>query len=102
MTLLIPEAAGLTGISFPEGQARFDELPLSNGFHRFDCFGTRCDGLRLRLHLRRPGRIPLLIYDTTSGLPGSGAHLLEARPNTASPSQGGDVTWILNEVVVGE
>ena len=102
VALIIPEAAGLRRIAVPDAATTLEALPARNGFHTFDCFGARCDGLSLTLHLQSSGPITFFIYDDTWGLPPSGTALLQARPATAAPSQMGDVTRILNEVVVGE
>jgi hypothetical protein len=77
-----------------------EEFFTENGYHIFACFALACDGIEVALHLASDNSFALLIADMTRGLPPEGEALLQARPNTAVPSQDGDVTLIANEVVV--
>jgi hypothetical protein len=68
----------------------------------FACFAPACDGLELALQVQGDSPFALLIVDATPGLPPGGDTLIQARPNTAVPSQDGDLTLIANEVLIEE
>jgi hypothetical protein len=97
--LYIPQAAGLSRIEVLGTPYIIEESFIENGYHLFACFAPACDGLEVALHLEGNTPVALLIADATSGLPSGGDVLLQARPNSAVPSQDGDVTLIANEIL---
>jgi hypothetical protein len=100
--LYIPEAAGLSRIEVLGTPHIIEAPPIENGYQMFACFAPACDGLELALHLQGNAPFALLIVDATPGLPTGGDTLIQARPNTAVPSQDGDITLIANEMLFEE
>lgn len=98
LALYIPETTGLSRITIPESGHILEADDARDGYHSFNCIGAACDGLRLALHLRERGPATLLVVDATQGLPPGGEALIQARPQTAVPSHGGDVTLIARQV----
>jgi hypothetical protein len=69
-----------------------------NGYYTFWCYGRSCDGLEITLRFKNTEPVEVLLVDHSPGLPPAGEPLIQARPVTAVPSQGGDSTMILHRV----
>jgi hypothetical protein len=102
LALYIPEAYGLSRITIPGTRHILAADAARGGYHSFSCIGGACDGLQLALHLQQRGPATLLVVDATQGLPPGGEALIEARPATAAPSHGGDITLIARQVQLGD
>jgi hypothetical protein len=100
VALYVPQAAGLTRLAVVGTPYTTAEFPTRDGYQAFRCAGPACDGLTLELHLATSAPFAVLIVDATPGLPPGGEDLIRARPETAVPSGGGDVTLIANRVVL--
>ncbi|MCC6457327.1 MAG: M20/M25/M40 family metallo-hydrolase [Caldilineaceae bacterium] len=98
--LYIPQAASLSHIEVLGTPYIMEETFIENGYHLFACFAPACDGLEVALHLESNTPFTLLIVDATPGLPPGDDMLIQARPNSAVPSQDGDVTLIANELLI--
>lgn len=102
ITLLVPVSAGASRIDVAGTDVSIRLTGAgTRGYHRFDCRGVACHGFELTLHLDRSEPFELLVLDQTDGLPAGGERLLAARPATAVESYEGDVTQLLNRVMVG-
>jgi hypothetical protein len=100
--LAIPKAAGLKGIAI-EGEhfdvpATWMNSPLP--YNLIACFSRDCANKTIVLQLATMLPIDLLLGEVRYGLPPGGERLLAARPPTATASQNGDTTMLINGVSV--
>jgi hypothetical protein len=102
LALYVPEAAGLTRLAVVGTPYTTAEFRTREGHQVFRCHGPACEGVTLDLHVANREPFAVWIVDSTPGLPRGGEELIRARPDTAVPSSGGDVTLIANRVLLGE
>ncbi|MBU1751601.1 MAG: M20/M25/M40 family metallo-hydrolase [Chloroflexi bacterium] len=69
-----------------------------NGYYDLWCYGDSAEGWTVTLRFASADPVTMLVVDYAAGLPPESAALLQARPATAVPVQGGDKTVILRRV----
>ncbi len=97
LILDVPAAAGLRDL-----QLRGQHIQLPPGWHgatRLACVGSDCQQLGIAMHMTR-GPVTLTVTEQRYDLPPSGDFLLKARPASAVPSQDGDRTLLVNQLLL--
>jgi hypothetical protein len=100
-SVLFPPDAGIESVRM-EGEPVPPETERArqflNGWSYFDCPTMPAKGIEISFTLPTGRPVEVYALDDTYGLPLEGLFLLKARPLTATPSQGGDVTVVSRRV----
>ncbi len=89
--LYIPAVSGLTSIDASNHSLSYQgERSIRNGFYEYHCRGVSCANIQITMHFSDYKAGKLYAASTYPGLPSALTHHIEARGNTAVPSQSGD------------
>ena len=100
-TVLFPPNSGIESVSMegvpiqPEGRR---ELQFLKGWSAYGCDTMPSNGITMSFTLPVGKPVTVFVLDKSYGLPAGGKALLAARPDTATPSQDGDVTLVSRRV----
>ena len=103
MILAIPKEGGLRGIAV--NGKHFALTATSTDATRrpyslIGCFSRDCAQAVIGLDLTTRNSVRLFLAEVRYGLPPAGRRLISARPSTATPSQNGDTTVLINSISV--
>jgi MFS family permease len=81
-----------------EEQRLLQRGPRTSSFRGYACFTLPVEGLAVDIVVSGDEPVEGFVYDQTSGLPASGASILERRPREATSSGFGDTTIIARRI----
>lgn len=98
IALYVTERGALRRVDLVGTDLAVENVAAEKGYQAFECFGTKCDGLELTLHLAGRDALTLLLADSAPSLPPGGDAIRAARPESTTASQEGDrsllIDWI--------
>lgn len=100
MFLVIPKKAGLKTIAIGDWNIPIKKTDFNSGNTIIGCLTEDCRNVAVTLDVTPEKPFDILFGERRFGLPADGKKLLDARPNTAVPSQLGDGTVIVSKVRV--
>ncbi|HZJ09178.1 MAG TPA: M28 family peptidase, partial [Trueperaceae bacterium] len=102
IVLMVPAGSDLESIAVPGTSyvMPVEDAEETGRPTTFTCHGTDCDGTTIELHIGNSAPLAVMVGDLSYGLPPAGAALQEARPESAVPSQDGDVSVVMNSVTI--
>ncbi len=100
MFLVIPKAAGLKAVAIGDWVIPIKRTDFNSGNTVVGCLTKDCRNVAVTLEGTPEKPFDILFGERRFGLPANGNKLLQARPNTAVPSQLGDGTVLVSKVRV--
>jgi hypothetical protein len=100
MFLVIPKAAGLKAVAIGDWVIPIKRTDFNSGNTVVGCLTKDCRNVAVTLEGTPEKPFDILFGERRFGLPANGNKLLQARPNTAVPSQLGDGTVLMSKVRV--
>jgi hypothetical protein len=100
MFLVIPKEAGLKAVGIGSWNIPIKRTDFNSGSTVVGCLTEDCRNIAVTLDIAPEKPFDVLFGERRFGLPGDGKKLLDARPDTAVPSQLGDGTVLVSKVRV--
>jgi hypothetical protein len=100
MFLVIPKEAGLKAVGIGSWNIPIKRTDFNSGSTVVGCLTEDCRNIAVTLDIAPEKPVDVLFGERRFGLPGDGKKLLDARPDTAVPSQLGDGTVLVSKVRV--
>ena len=100
-SVLFPPGADIASVTvggFPQQTAAPRLKAYLHNWSAYSCPTMPASGMEITFSLAEGKTIEVSVLDESYGLPEEGTFLLHARPLTATPSQGGDVTMVIRRV----